>query len=436
MYAYLKNNSHFILILFIWIVAGMVIKESAMLLVPASVILFKIKGRYTEMLIGFIFILTMSDSRESEMAFAKTVKDIYLLLMTAFLLFDRKQFTAKNTFINPYLPFILFAAILIAFSPITMVASQKTLSWGLLFFTIPAYFLKCMDTEGAEFFRKYFYLIFFLLLAGFVLMIPFPNAFFVAGRYNGVLGNPNGIGIFCTLNFLLFYAINSMYPQIFGKQEKSFIYGLLIASILFAVSRNSMVSILLFLLFARFHKLSPFAGFSIFLVVVIAYQIINNNLIEILQGLGLGEYLRSDNIQNGSGRIVAWTFAWEVIQSQFLIGKGFSFDEHIFHINFQKLSALGHQGGVHNVYLAMWLNTGLIGLILFLTGFFATIYKATQSTYLAMPAMYAIMFSITFEAWLMGSLNPYTILYIILMNLFIYKIPNLEREKKDIVSIL
>jgi len=435
-YDYLKHNSHFILIVFIWIAAGMVVKESAMLLVPASILLFKLKGRYAEMLIGFIFILTMSDSRETEMAFAKTVKDIYLVMMAGFLIFDRKTFQQKNTFIHPFIPFLIWSSVMIFFSPISTVAAQKTLSWGLLFFTVPAFFNKCIEQEGLTFFRKYFYLVFFLLAAGFILMVPFREAFFVTGRYNGVMGNPNGIGIFCTLNFLLFFSVNTLYPNAFGKQEKQIIYGLLLASILFAVSRNSMVSIMLFLLFARFHKMSPFAGFSIFIVVIIAYQIINNNLIEILQSLGLGEYLRSDNIQNGSGRIVAWKFAWDVIQEQFLIGKGFSFDEHIFHINFEKLSALGHQGGVHNVYLAMWLNTGLIGLILFLVGFFMTTFKASQNSFLAMPAMYAIMFSITFEAWLMGSLNPYTILYIILMSLFITKAKTFESKKEDTVSVL
>ena len=101
----------------------------------------------------------------------------------------------------------------------------------------------------------------------------------------------------------------------------------------------------------------------------------------------------------------------------FLCGSGFSYDEMLFYGNRHALSALGHQGGVHNTYLALWLNTGIIGLVLWAFGFLRNIFKAVTISYTALPLLYTVLFSAFFEAWLMGSLNPYHITMLLILTL-------------------
>lgn len=102
-----------------------------------------------------------------------------------------------------------------------------------------------------------------------------------------------------------------------------------------------------------------------------------------------------------------------------LVRGGFSYDEFIYYANRHALSALGHQGGVHNTFLALWLNTGIIGLVLWLIGFFRNIFKAIPVTYVALPFLYTVLFSAFFEAWLMGSLNPYHITMLLILTVTI-----------------
>ena len=62
--------------------------------------------------------------------------------------------------------------------------------------------------------------------------------------------------------------------------------------------------------FARSYKISYWVGFLIVIVVAVLYQVINENLTYIITSLGLGTYLRVEHLNDGSGRLVAWTYGW------------------------------------------------------------------------------------------------------------------------------
>src|SRR5688572_25364593 len=125
---FLKRNIQFLVMLAIWVAAGWVNINAGVAVVALSVILLKRKELYAEMIIGLIFILILSDSRQDQLEFAKKVKDIYLLLLTLFYLFDRKNFQFKNTLIFSFLPFLIWSFAMTFRSPDMMVSFQKTLS--------------------------------------------------------------------------------------------------------------------------------------------------------------------------------------------------------------------------------------------------------------------------------------------------------------------
>jgi hypothetical protein len=71
--------------------------------------------------------------------------------------------------------------------------------------------------------------------------------------------------------------------------------------------------------------------------------------------------VRSETLEDGGGRLVAWRFGWEQLQERFWWGGGAGFEEFIYYEYKEVLSLLGHQGLSHNSYLALALNFGVIG---------------------------------------------------------------------------
>jgi O-antigen ligase len=435
---YIKDNGQFIFLLIVWTVAGVLVKESALLLVPLSLILLKRKGMYTEIFLGFLFILFLSDNRHNELDFAKLVKDITLITLCAFVFLDRKNFVFRSGLAIPFTAFLLLAVALSIKHPDPLHSFQKVLSYALLLVFIPDYFTRQLSTDGRRFMYHIVWACTILLVIGFLLVFFKPDWPYLNGRYNGLLGNPNGIGTFCCLTTILTALARYHYPDLFSKNQMLLIFGVIFLSVVMSRSRNGMFSILIFIFFMKFYRISYWYGFVIVLATAIVFQLINENLTTIVTNLGLGEFLRVEQLEDGSGRTIAWSFAWQEIQKNFLLGRGFAYEEYLFEMNKEWLSMLNHQGGVHNTYLAVWLNTGLIGLALFLYGFFRNFVGKALGNYLTMPAMFAIMFQITFEPWFQSSLNPFTSLALLVIVLLQYEQPlgvTQPVEEKQEVSV-
>src|SRR6187551_2504725 len=96
MLEFLKKNNQLVLMVLVWMVCGNILTELAMGVVVISVLLLKRKDMYMELILGFMILLMFSDSKMLSLGFAKEIKDIYLILLTLFLLFDWKNFKQKN----------------------------------------------------------------------------------------------------------------------------------------------------------------------------------------------------------------------------------------------------------------------------------------------------------------------------------------------------
>lgn len=428
MILYLKENAQFLLLCLIWIVIGIIIPETALILVPASLLLLRNKEKYTEIVLTILLINYLSDNRHDEFEFAAIAKGYVLMLAAAFVLFNLRNFPLRSKIIYPYIPFFLLAFTLFPRNPDPLISFQKTLSFFLIIAAIPNYFLRQLEVEKEVFLKKFIWMGTLLYITGFVMMFVLPNHWtFLVGRYTGLLGNPNGIGNFSTCFFLLISVSLYHYPDMFTKREKIIIYGSLFLSVLLSSSRNCIFSMGIFLFFSRFYRISPWVGFMTVIISAVVFQIINDSLPSIILNLGLGGYLRVENLNDGSGRLIAWNFAWEQIQkNSFLLGRGFAYEEWLFDLNHEWLSQLGHVGAVHNTYLAVWLNTGIIGLIFFLFAIFYNFIKAARINPLAFPCFFAILFSTNFESWFQASLNPFTIIALLVLTLLQYEKPKTQ----------
>ena len=171
----------------------------------------------------------------------------------------------------------------------------------------------------------------------------------------------------------------------------------------------------MYLAFSRVFKASPYLGVVGFVIFLAAVEFVNTNLGAIIISLNLEDYMRVDTLEDGSGRYFAWSFAWDKIQDFFVFGGGFGNDEYIMRQHYAYLNSQGHQGGVHNSYLTMWFNVGVIGVILYFRSFVLIFVKGAKRIPVSYAIMFAVMFAIMYESWINGSLNPFTVILLIII---------------------
>jgi O-antigen ligase len=422
------------MVLLFWTITGMYLGPVIYGIIPITLLSYKTKDKYQEILLGFFYMLILSDSRQASLSFAENAKNVYIVMMVLFL-FSRKSFSPFNKLVMPYIPFFLVAYISIFFAPpeIIGIAIEKTTSYLFLIMVVSNYVQYCYKKHGADFFKILIYFGASILAVGFVLRVINPAQTIMEGRYRGMLGNPNGLGIFALLFFLLFSLINDIYPKLLNRKEKNFIYIVIILSILLSGSRTSLFAIIIYLLFSYAYRYSPFIGFMLFVILAGSYQYITTNIVNIITSLGLTNYLRADTITEASGRFLAWRFAWENIKQSLFIGRGFEYTNYLFIVlNSKYLGDLGHQGNAHNSYLTLWLDTGLLGLLAYVTAFIIMFLKSAKKSKLAIPILYAVIFCSFFESWLTASLNPFTIQLFIILSILT---TGLIIPQKDAVAI-
>ena len=119
-----------------------------------------------------------------------------------------------------------------------------------------------------------------------------------------------------------------------------------------------MVSLLLFFVLLRVFKIHFFLGILSLVFAYYIYEAFSMNALFFVELLGLENYFRVQTIETGSGRYIAWNFAWGEIDKYYLMGGGFGQDEQVMRPNYQWLARLNHQGGLHNSYLSLWFDSG------------------------------------------------------------------------------
>jgi O-antigen ligase len=356
------------------------------------------------------------------MAFSGQAKIGAIVLLFGWVLLNfNKHRGYVNHIFKFFVPFLLLGIAASIWSQTPELAFQKSISYSLIFFCIPIVLNAGLKDD--EYMSSHIILFLTSLFTiGIFSYIISPEFGTLAGRYRGLMGNPNGMGILLTLTGPLYLLHKKIFPnhQIARIPELIFLSSFVLSLILTG-SRTSLFALLLFLFFVRIRYFSNAFSLILFIVIVVGYDYILSSLPLLADMFGLKEYLRIETLQEGSGRLIAWNFAWEKIQDVFFVGGGFGFTELTFKRYLLELSMLGHQGNAHNSYLTLWMDTGLIGLILFLFGMIRTLTKAASHSPLALPMAYCVLFSANFESWMSASLNPFTSLFLICLSLILYQ---------------
>jgi O-antigen ligase len=427
----IRKEKQLLLILSSWFIAGLYLPIAGYVFVPLSFLFFIKRRQFSNLFVSLLFLFMLSDNRVAGFDFATTIKPIIVSLLFSFLYINRRRLkiSINHPLVLDFVPFLIVAFLCILFSPVPLSSTLKTVSYLLFLWTIPVIFMKSVEKDGAVFFKKIFISVFFLLFSGLLFHIIDPHVTTLVGRYRGWFGNPNGLGIFITLWFMSLFIIQKQYPKLFdNKRVWKYMYLIIVISLFMCSSRTALVAIAIFLLFYKL-RIRFWSGMLITIVSIFLMPIILENIELIIISLDLEDYARLNSLKEAGGRTVGLDFGWEEIKTDwYILGKGFGYTIHFYKSHFQELIALNHVGNAHNSYISAWLNTGLIGMILFVFAWAKQLYKSRLSP-MCFPVAFSCLFSSFLESWLIGSLNPFTIILLLILLTLQNKIP-LKTELK------
>jgi len=412
----LKEYGTFISVLILLFIIGKFSPLIFFILFTFFQILLISNKRIVEQFASLFAVLLMSDG---SLLFEATDQYKIVLLIISFIHFILlKGFSKISKDFFVFIPFMLIALISTFFSENISISLQKAISYCLIFLLL--YNIICLDelkSKSKDFFSLIIVIFFIFLILGHLLVSAHITPSRVLGRYNGLMHNPNGLGILTCICFIvtyLFYKINYL---VFTKKEIILILIIILIDSILSGSRNSFFAILIFIAFIQINKYHPLVSITLFAIFITLNSYYETIVANLATTLGLTDFLRVDTLKEASGRFVAWDFLYNKISFFDYFGHGFYGTDLLFYGKDQfKLSMLGHQGNAHNSYLTVWYDNGTFGLVAFVLMYIYLFTKLNQFTKIGYPAMFAISFTAFFESYLVGSLNPFTPLIILLLS--------------------
>jgi len=394
---------------------------SPILFIPISILSllsFFRKQMYAEVLFSVILMSIFSDSREPSFFFTRDYKNLYFIL-TFFLILSKSDLLTKrlSDFIAPFFLFFLIAFLALLNSPTFVTGLLKTISYALVLIVIPGIVWLVENDNRKNFGVKFIWLnFFFILLSLFLYLTRITQIVFEGseGRFRGHLGNPNGFGLYVLLLFL--FVAFSYYQKWLSKREFIIFLVISIFSIYLTGSRNSLFSIVLFFILLWAFKKSISLSIVLIILGIFVYDYLITFSVQIFDIFNLEQTVRIDTLLTGGGRFFAYDFAWGQIQESYWFGNGFNYTEFLVNKYEEYLARNNSVGNLHNSFLTLWLDTGLVGVLLFLIGW-GIVLRKLPNKLIIYPIFFTAMFSAYFESWLAGSQNPYTPLLLAILAL-------------------
>ena len=381
------------------------------------------KKMYVRLIISFWILLIFSDSSISVLKFAHLVKPIIMITIGTASIFLMLKKQIKNSFIFPFILFFTYVFISVFFHPNFFIYLQKSLSYFFIYFSPPIYFILIQKQNKTN--ELLHSIIFFgnlILLISILLGLFAPELGAQFGnRLNGVFRNPNGIGIFIALYGILAYVIFKTIE--IPRKIKRFSFMLIVIILFLSGSRSALGALMIFMIGTSMAKKSSW----FFVIFSIAFYFIYHSLYDLaiasIYTMGYSDLFRLETIDMASGRIYVWQAAKkEIMDNLFFFGGGFNYSESKhwlpkYYIEIPDL--IQHQGNVHQSFLSLWMNNGLIGLSFFLFGWLKNILISLKKTPLTLPIFAALVFSASYESWLIASLNPFTIQLVLIFSIIL-----------------
>lgn len=404
-------------------------------IIPVTLITihYGIKSQFTELFIFFLLVLIFADNRAGLEAGMKMNRIIGIVLISLFTLkskYFKSSLFLKN--IKWLMPFWICLLISWFFSPaeIKIQSFLRTISYGLLPLTVFGLFIPLFQ-EQPERIKNIIKLSLVSIVSGFLLYILAPQYVQSVGednqlRISGLFGNANGLAIFSS-----FFSIIAWFAHkrlgLYTKNQFILLLLLYLLSILISGSRTSLGVFILFhgLTYIDTRKASVRIVLKYFLTPLIVLGFTTIGISYINKSTTLSDRARLETLETMGGRLIGWQWGYQQVPKALWFGKGLMYDSHIYKISFSK-KIRSVQRGLNSAFsgaLAILLDAGIIGTFFFII-FFIGMFKQFKDKRLVLPVLSGFILSFTFESWIMASLQPFTILFYVIIGLFQFKLTN------------
>jgi O-antigen ligase len=382
-------------------VLGGFLASSALLVL---ILMFLQKNVLDFLLVLLIFGFFLADNFTGPFAFMQNFRFVIVFVSFLYML---KNNVFKNNNANYLLPFTIVAfCITLLFSPIGITAVLRSLGFwvvGLVIFKIVNLLYSKNSKRASEL------LVITSVTFVFYNIVLWFSSFeflYLAGRYKGLAGNPNGLALVLMFNYALLLLVKKRKDITFTKHFFLVIRILIFLLIILTGSRTAMFSVITFqfLIWANKRKALGFISIVILSLLYLFIEEIN------LSFLAEISFLRIETLADAGGRTEVWPVAWEEISNAPFFGNGILYDSYFIkdyvNINIGD-NALRHWGGVWNSYLSLLLDVGIIGFIAYVY-FWIQAFRKSHYKNIAIAFTTMCFLSGFTESWMAASMNAFT----------------------------
>jgi O-antigen ligase len=265
--------------------------------------------------------------------------------------------------------FIVFSFFSISYSPFPKLTLERATTVLVLYIAVFWIIWKYAYEQGAE---KVVYLILQaitpVIIVGYLMIFIGPFRPFLRGRFTGIFGNPNGLGIVSAITLPL-----SLWQFLETKKKSAlFLFLLILLGLLLSATRSSLNATVLslgYFIYARSRRYRPLVFFS-----SVSFILLTTWVIETLIKNFFMAYIRSETIPILGGRLEIWPIALNLILDKPIFGYGFGVEDKL--IALKGIVLYKHSGAyVHNSYLGLLLQLGLFGFFIFFVPLFILLFK-------------------------------------------------------------
>ncbi|MDO9551114.1 O-antigen ligase [Rhodonellum sp.] len=403
---YIFRNKPFFLGIILIILIGGIAGFIGAFLIFLLFFLYLKNSRLQFLLITFLVTFFLGDNISGFLSFNNNFRFLILGFGLIYLL---KFNILKRNEGMVLLPFTVVAlTITFLFSPLGLDALIRSIGFllvGLVIFKSINKLYTADSNKASDLLILVLFLYF--LINAILVFIP---TFYLVGRFSGLMNNPNGLGMLGMLSFgiidLLQKSKNTSFTDRFYLGFKILLFVL----VLLTGSRTAMLSIIIYLVVLQVYKNKKFLILVVLMFFPLSYLLYNIDFIAIFNSLGLGESLRTDSLESGSGRMETWMVAWDEVKNQPFFGKGMMYDNYF--IDEYRETFIGenqgrHWYGIWSSYLSLLLNVGIVGLIAYLLFLFKC-FQMAHNKKLAFAFLILVLASGVTESWMAASMNAFT----------------------------
>jgi len=405
--SFLENLNIFLLLIII--IVGGIFGDyiTASILFVITVILKK-KNITEFLLVMTLITFLLADNFKGPLGFFQNLRFVIVMVNLIYLL---KHNLLKNNYGNYMFPFAILALIIsIFYSPIGIQSYLRAIAFWL----IPLIIFRLISISHKNSARRTSELIVLIFTSyiGFNLVFYFFPIIdvFLVGRYKGLAGNPNALGLIMMFMYGLLQLIQKRNETSFSDLLFLMLKISCLVLIILTGSRNALISAIIFTIFYKFFFNKRLFIITLLGLIFFYFVISSLNFQQLIISLGLSDQLRLDSFGDASGRTEVWVVVWEEIKNSFWFGGGLLYDDYIikeYVTNYFGSTFPRHWAGVWNSYLSLLLDVGLVGTLVYLI-FWIKIFK--KSKFLNLSAAFTIMCFLSgiTESWMAASMNSFT----------------------------